>query len=62
MRGNAAAWSIVIEVEGSVLSICGQACRIGPLGARLRRADCIEQCLSLGVKRKTYARTEFFSV
>jgi hypothetical protein len=30
--------------------------------ARLRHADCIEQCPLSGVTRKTFARTEFFSV
>jgi hypothetical protein len=30
--------------------------------ARLRHADCIEQCPSSRAKRKTYAHTEFFSV
>jgi hypothetical protein len=30
--------------------------------ARLRHADCIEQCPSSGAKRKTYARGEFFSI
>src|ERR1700737_4381129 len=33
-----------------------------PVLARLRHADCIEQCPSSRAKRKTYARTEFFSV
>jgi hypothetical protein len=27
----------------------------------LRHADCIEECPSLRAKRKTYARSEFFS-
>jgi hypothetical protein len=30
--------------------------------ALLRHAGCIEQCPLLGATRKTYARTEFFSV
>ena len=30
--------------------------------AQMRSADCIEQCPSSRAKRKTYARTEFFSV
>ena len=30
--------------------------------ARLRHADCIEQCPLSGVTRKTFARTELFSV
>jgi hypothetical protein len=30
--------------------------------AQMRSADCAEQCPVLGVKPKTYARTEFFSV
>src|SRR3981189_3210234 len=30
--------------------------------ARLRHADCIEQCPLSGVTRKTFARSEFFSV
>jgi hypothetical protein len=36
--------------------------RVLPSLARLRHADCVEQCPSSGAKRKTYARTEFFSV
>jgi hypothetical protein len=34
----------------------------GPLLARMRNANCIEQCPSSGAKRKTYAHTEIFSV
>jgi hypothetical protein len=34
----------------------------GLLLAPLRHADCVEQCPSLRATRKTYARTEFFSV
>src|SRR5258705_13912766 len=30
--------------------------------AHLRHADCVEQCPSSRAKRKTYARTEFFSI
>src|SRR5258707_2927713 len=30
--------------------------------APLRHADCVEQCPSSRAKRKTYARTEFFSI
>jgi hypothetical protein len=33
-----------------------------PLLARLRHADCIEQCPLSGVTQKTFAHTEFFSV
>src|SRR5258707_15846023 len=36
--------------------------RVSPFVARLRHADRIEQCPSSRAKRKTYARTEFFSV
>jgi hypothetical protein len=32
------------------------------VGVYLGHAHCIEQCPSSGAKRKTYARTEFFSV
>ena len=30
--------------------------------AQMRSAECVEQCPSSGANRKTYARTEFFSV
>src|SRR5450631_1306808 len=33
-----------------------------PLLARLRHADCIEECPLSGATRKTFAHTEFFSV
>jgi hypothetical protein len=32
------------------------------VSARLRHANCIEQCPLSGVTRKTFAHTEFFSV
>src|SRR5258708_25977690 len=35
---------------------------MSPLLARWRHADCVEQCPSSRAKRKTYVRTEFFSV
>src|SRR6266446_9053796 len=39
-----------------------QAVKKSPKLAPLRHADCIEQCPLSGVTRKTFARTEFFSV
>jgi hypothetical protein len=33
-----------------------------PLLERLKHSDCIEQCPLSGVTRKTFARSEFFSV
>src|SRR3981081_1430983 len=47
--------------SGDRIGICPLRC-MSLLLARLRHADCVEQCPSSRAKRKTYARTEFFSV
>jgi hypothetical protein len=46
----------------STLGGARYACHIRPLLALLRHADCIGRCPLLGVTRKTFAHTEFFSV